>query len=75
MEYETDGHLVRLLTETRDGEETGCLYDLCGNRLEKGKGVRQRDTNTTGKTSWSAGGEEHYDNSVITSGQNTCPAE
>ena len=28
----------RLAAEIREGEETSCLYDLCGNRLEKRKG-------------------------------------
>ncbi len=45
----------RLAAEVRDGEETSYLYDLCGNRLEKRKGKGQRDTNTTGKISWSDG--------------------
>ncbi len=30
----------RLTAEVRDGEETGYLYDLCGNRLEKRKGEK-----------------------------------
>ena len=30
----------RLAAEVRDGEETGYLYDLCGNRLEKRKGEK-----------------------------------
>ena len=38
-ENDRDGNL-HMLTETKDGEETSYLYDLCGNRLEKRKGGR-----------------------------------
>ena len=53
-ENDRDGNL-HMLTETKDGEETSYLYDLCGNCLEKGKGGGQRDTVTMGKISWSDG--------------------